>query len=70
MARRNSSTLTGADVYILLCLREECCGMDVMGARERADGRARPFHSTLYNLLERQFLAAGYIVETRGGAAA
>ena len=51
--------------YILLCLREECCGMDVM-ARVNAltGGRVAVGPGTLYNLLE-QFLAAGYIVETR-----
>ena len=47
MAREKFSTLTEQMFYILLCLREECCGP-----------------GTLYNLLE-QFLAAGYIVETR-----
>ena len=55
MAREKFSTLTEQMFYILLCLREECCGMDVM---------ARVNELTLYNLLE-QFLAAGYIVETR-----
>ena len=40
MAREKFSTLTEQMFYILLCLREECCGMDVM-ARERVDGRAR-----------------------------
>lgn len=30
MAREKFSTLTEQMFYILLCLREECCGMDVM----------------------------------------
>ena len=57
MAREKFSTLTEQMFYILLCLREECCGMDVMARVAVGPG-------TLYNLLE-QFLAAGYIVETR-----
>ena len=65
MAREKFSTLTEQMFYILLCLREECCGMDVM-ARVNAltGGRVAVGPGTLYNLLE-QFLAAGYIVETR-----
>jgi len=60
MAREKFSTLTEQMFYILLCLREECCGMDVMArVNELTVGPG-----TLYNLLE-QFLAAGYIVETR-----
>ena len=65
MAREKFSTLTEQMFYILLCLREECCGMDVMArVNELTGGRAAVGPGTLYNLLE-QFLAAGYIVETR-----
>ena len=70
MAREKFSTLTEQMFYILLCLREECCGMDVMArVNELTGGRVAVGPGTLYNLLE-QFLAAGYIVEARGGAAA
>ena len=51
MAREKFSTLTEQMFYILLCLREECCGMDVMARVNELTGG--------------QFLAAGYIVETR-----
>lgn len=65
MAREKFSTLTEQMFYILLCLREECCGMDVMArVNELTVGRVAVGPGTLYNLLE-QFLAAGYIVETR-----
>ena len=65
MAREKFSTLTEQMFYILLCLREECCGMDVMArVNELTGGRVAGGPGTLYNLLE-QFLAAGYIVETR-----
>ena len=65
MAREKFSTLTEQMFYILLCLREECCGMDVMACvNELTGGRVAVGPGTLYNLLE-QFLAAGYIVETR-----
>lgn len=65
MAREKFGTLTEQMFYILLCLREECCGMDVMArVGELTGGRVAVGAGTLYNLLE-QFLAAGYIVETR-----
>ena len=65
MAREKFGTLTEQMFYILLCLREECCGMDVMArVGELTGGRVAVGPGTLYNLLE-QFLAAGYIVETR-----
>ena len=64
-AREKFSTLTEQMFYILLCLREECCGMDVMArVNDLTGGRVAVGPGTLYNLLE-QFLAAGYIVETR-----
>ena len=65
VAREKFGTLTEQMFYILLCLREECCGMDVMArVSDLTGGRVAVGPGTLYNLLE-QFLAAGYIVETR-----
>ena len=51
--------------YILLCLRQEQCGTDIM-ARVTAltGGRVSVGPGTLYNLLE-SFLQAGYIAETK-----
>ncbi len=65
MAREKFQTLTEQMFYILLCLRQECCGADVM-ARVSAmtEGRVCVGPGTLYNLLE-SFLAAGYIAETK-----
>ena len=65
MAREKFSTLTEQMFYILLCLREECCGMDIMQQVTRlTDGRVRIGPGTLYNLLE-QFADAGMIRETK-----
>lgn len=51
--------------YILLCLRQERCGADVMAWVAEATGsRVAVGPGTLYNLLE-QFLQAGYIRETK-----
>ena len=52
MAREKFGTLTEQMFYILLCLREECCGMDVMGrVSELTGGRVAVGPGTLYNLL-------------------
>lgn len=65
MPREKFHTLTEPMFYILLCLREECCGMDIMGQVEQlTDGRVKVGPGTLYNLLE-QFLSAGMIEETK-----
>ena len=65
MAREKFQTLTEQMFYVLLCLREECCGMDLMERiRLLTSGRVSVGPGTLYNLLE-QFAAEGYIVETR-----
>ena len=65
MAREKFGTLTEQMFYILLALRDECCGMDVMPrVSELTGGRVAVGPGTLYNLLE-QFATAGYIVETR-----
>ena len=65
MPREKFQTLTEQMFYILLCLKEECCGMDIMGkVEEMTNGRVRVGPGTLYNLLE-QFQSAGFIKETR-----
>jgi len=51
--------------YILLCLRRERCGMDVLDqVPAMTNGRVTVGSGTLYNLLE-QFLEAGMIRETK-----
>jgi DNA-binding PadR family transcriptional regulator len=51
--------------YILLTLRDECCGMDIMTRVEKLTcGRVRVGPGTLYNLLE-QFAEADYIRQTK-----
>ena len=65
MAREKFQTLTEQMFYILLCLRTECCGMDIMQqVTKLTDGRVRIGPGTLYNLLE-QFVDAGMIRETK-----
>ena len=65
MAREKFQTLTEQMFYVLLCLREECCGMDLMTRiGEVTGGRVSVGPGTLYNLLD-QFAAEGYIVETK-----
>ena len=65
MPREKFQTLTEQMFYILLCLRQEQCGTDIM-ARVTAltNGRVAVGPGTLYNLLE-SFLQAGYIAETK-----
>lgn len=65
MAREKFQTLTEQMFYILLCLREECCGMDIMETVRRVTGgRVTIGPGTLYNLLE-NFMNAGMIRETK-----
>ena len=65
MPREKFHTLTEPMFYILLCMRQECCGMDVMGrVTELTHGRVKIGPGTLYNLLE-QFEIAGIIRETK-----
>ena len=65
MPRLKFQTLTEQMFYILLCLKDECCGIDIMDKVSlMTDGRVKVGSGTLYNLLE-QFLAAGMIKETR-----
>ena len=65
MPREKFQTLTEQMFYILLCLRQEQCGMDVMEQVSRmTEGRVAVGPGTLYNLLE-QFVTAGMIRETK-----
>ena len=65
MPREKFQALTEQMFYILLCLRDECCGMDIMTRVERiTGGRVRVGPGTLYNLLE-QFAAADFIRQTK-----
>lgn len=64
MAREKFQTLTEQMFYVLLTLREECCGTDVMARiANLTQGRVTVGPGTLYNLLE-SFQTAGWIVET------
>ena len=65
MAREKFQTLTEQMFYILLCLRQECCGTDIMTqVSELTGGRVNVGPGTLYNLLE-SFLEAGMIAGTK-----
>ena len=65
MAREKFQTLTEQMFYILLCLRQECCGTDIMTEVNRMTcGRVSVGPGTLYNLLE-SFLEAGMIAGTK-----
>lgn len=65
MPRAKFQTLTEQMFYILLCLREECCGMDILDrVPAMTGGRVGVGSGTLYNLLE-QFAQAGMIRATR-----
>ena len=65
MAREKFQTLTEQMFYILLCLRRECCGADIMAqVQQLTGGRVSVGPGTLYNRLE-QVLSAGMIAETK-----
>ena len=65
MAREKFQTLTEQMFYILLCLGDECCGVDIMERITRiTNGRISVGPGTLYTLLD-SFLRAGMIRETR-----
>ena len=65
MPREKYQTLTEQMFYILLCLEEEQCGVDIM-ARVAAmtEGRVAIGPGTLYSLLE-SFQREGFIRETK-----
>ena len=65
MARSKFQTLTEQMFYILLSLKEECYGMDIMDkVKMMTNGRVVVGSGTLYNLLE-QFLEVDMIKETK-----
>lgn len=65
MPRMKFQTLTEQMFYTLLCLREECYGMDILDkVPSMTGGRVSVGSGTLYTLLE-QFLEAGMIRETK-----
>lgn len=65
MPRERFKTLTEQMFYILLCLHEECRGMDILDMiRTRINGRVNIGSGTLYDLLE-QFVKEGAIKETK-----
>ena len=65
MPRAKFQTLTEQMFYILLCLKEECYGMDILDrVPAMTEDRVNVGSGTLYNLLE-QFLDEGFIRETK-----
>ena len=65
MPRQKFKTLTEQMFYILLCLKEECRGMDILEmVRTRTGGRVNIGSATLYDLLE-MFVTEGMIQETK-----
>lgn len=65
MPREKFRTLTEQMFYILLCLKEECCGMDILDkVPNMTGGRVTVGSGTLYNLLE-EFSQAGMIREAK-----
>ena len=65
MPRTKFQTLTEQMFYILLCLKNECYGLDILDkVPAMTGGRVSVGSGTLYNLLE-QFLAEEMIRETK-----
>ena len=65
MPRAKFHTLTEQMFYVLLCLKNECYGMDILDKVPAMTAKRVSVGSgTLYNLLE-QFLAEGFIRETK-----
>lgn len=65
MAREKFQTLTEQMFYTLLCLKEECYGMDILDrVPTMTNQRVKIGSGTLYTLLE-QFLDAEMIQETK-----
>lgn len=65
MPREKFQALTEQMFYILLCLKTECCGMDIMAKIDTiTGGRIKIGPGTLYNLLE-QFHEAKFISLTK-----
>lgn len=65
MPRAKYQTLTEQMFYTLLCLKEECYGLDILDrVPAMTDQRVTIGSGTLYTLLE-QFLSDGLIRETK-----
>lgn len=65
MPRAKFQTLTEQMFYVLLCLTQECYGLDILDrVPAMTQNRVNVGSGTLYNLLE-QFLAEGMIRETK-----
>lgn len=65
MPREKYKTLTEQMFYILLCLQEECCGVDIMKmVSEITENRVNIGAGTLYTLLD-NFVSQKMIVETK-----
>ncbi len=64
MARIKYKTLTEQMFYILMCMKNECCGIDIMEmVAQMTDGRVTIGPGTLYALLG-DFVKQGVIRET------
>jgi DNA-binding PadR family transcriptional regulator len=65
MAREKYQTLTEQMFYILICLTQENCGVDIMKkVEELTDGRVIIGPGTLYSLLDK-FVKEKIIIETK-----
>ncbi len=65
MSREQLQTLTEPMYYILLALKDECCGVDIMQKVEQlSNKRVKVGPGTLYTLLEK-FQKLGLIIETK-----
>ena len=65
MPRAKFKTLTEQMFYTLLCLKDECYGMDILDkVPSMTNGRVNIGSGTLYTLLE-QFLEENMIKETK-----
>ena len=65
MPREKFKTLTEQMFYILLCLRDECYGIDIFEKiSQMTEGKVTVGSGTMYNLLE-QFLDSEMIREVR-----
>src|SRR6056297_3037067 len=65
MARDKYQTLTEQMFYILICLKQESCGVDIMKkVEELTNGRVIIGPGTLYSLLD-NFVKEKIIIETK-----
>ena len=65
MPREKYQTLTEQMFYILICLKDECCGVDIMKTvSELTEGRVLIGPGTLYTLLD-NFVKENMIEEAR-----